>query len=58
MKLWRVINQNDGNDEFDVEGETYAEAASNALEVLGWSLSGPENNEEEESEPNCEVKNG
>ena len=37
-KIFQLININDGNDAFWVEGKTVEEAALNALEKLGWSV--------------------
>lgn len=45
MKVWTAINQHDGNDTFEVEGEAYAEAASEALQALGWALCIPDEND-------------
>ena len=48
---WTVINQYDGNNTFEVEGDNYGEAACNALQQLGWCLSITES-EEDEDTPN------
>jgi len=37
-KIYNVISENDGNDSFRVEANTPEEAASKALEVLGWGI--------------------
>ena len=42
MKKWTVINQHDGNDTFEAEGDNYGEAACDALQQLGWAISIPE----------------
>ena len=47
-KSWQVINRLDGNDTFIAEGEDMNEAAFAALSALGWSLSGPEEDEDDE----------
>lgn len=46
MKKWVVINQHDGNDTFEVEGDNYGEAAYEALNLLGWGIVIPEVEEE------------
>jgi len=38
MKTYIIINENDGNDSFTVEGNTSEEAAFAALKELGWSV--------------------
>ena len=47
-KSWQAINQHDGNDTFTVEGTDMNDAAFAALSALGWSLSGPEEDEDDE----------
>ena len=42
---WNVINQHDGNDTFEVEGDNYEEAACDALQQLGWAICTPESDE-------------
>jgi len=37
-KIYNVRSENDGNDSFWVEANTPEEAASKALEVLGWGI--------------------
>ena len=54
MKKWTVINQHDGNDTFRVEGDNYGEAACDALQQLGWAISIPESDEDEET-PNKQM---
>lgn len=49
---WTVTNQHDGNDTFEAEGDSYGEAACDALQQLGWAISIPERNEEEDT-PNA-----
>jgi hypothetical protein len=39
---WTVINQHDGNDTFDVDGDNYGEAACDALQQLGWAICVPD----------------
>ena len=39
MRKWTVINQHDGNDTFEAEGDNYGEAACDALQQLGWAIS-------------------
>ena len=50
MPKWTVINQNDGNDVFEVDGDTYEEAACEALNQLGWALAAPGKGEDEDGE--------
>jgi len=38
-----------GNDTFEVEGDNYGEAAYNALQQLGWAISVPESDEDEDT---------
>lgn len=45
---FQIINNNDGNDTFEVEAQTYDEAAHKALEELGWWVA--ENDEVEINE--------
>jgi len=52
MKKWTVINQHDGNDTFEVEGDNYGEAACDALQQLGWAISIPESDDDEDT-PNA-----
>ena len=54
MKKWTVINQHDGNDTFEVEGDNYGEAACDALQQLGWAISIPESDEDEDT-PNTKA---
>lgn len=35
---WTIINQHDGNDIFEAEGDNYKEAAYDALQQLGWAI--------------------
>ena len=56
MKKWKVINQNDGNEVFEVEGETYKEAASNALVQLGWALCTPYEKDEDNGEDEAAIR--
>ena len=51
---WDVINQYDGNDTFEIEGDNYEEAACNALEQLGWAISIPKSDNDEDT-PNPKV---
>ena len=37
-----IMNNNDENDFFEVEGKDYNEAAYNALKELGWTVVVPE----------------
>jgi hypothetical protein len=39
MKKWLVINNQDTNYTFEVEGKTAEEAAFEALNELGWNIS-------------------
>ena len=48
MKKWIVINADDGNNSFEVEGETAEEAAFTALESLGWYITEMANEEGDE----------
>ena len=43
MQTYRIINEDDPNDSFEVEAETAEGAALSALELLGWLLIEPEN---------------
>ena len=52
MKKWTVINQHDGNDTFEAEGDNYGEAAYDALQQLGWAISIPESDGNEDT-PNA-----
>ena len=54
MKKWTVINQHDGNDTFEAEGDNYGEAACDALQQLGWAISISESDEDEDT-PNAEL---
>lgn len=36
MKIYTIVNDNDGNDSFEVEAENSTDAAHKALEELGW----------------------
>jgi len=47
-KIWMVVNDNDGNDSFEVDGCTFVEAAQNALKELGWWISTPSLPDEDE----------
>jgi len=38
MTKYTVINDFDGNEQFEVEGKNVEEAALAALETLGWNL--------------------
>ena len=55
MKKWTAINQHDGNDTFEVEGDNYGEAACDALQQLGWAISIPESDEDEDT-PNDQAQ--
>lgn len=50
MKKWTVINRNDGNECFEAEGETFEQAAYDALQQLGWLLVVPENEIDEDTD--------
>jgi len=39
---WLVINQQDGNDSFEVQAADLEEAALAGLSALGWSLVAPD----------------
>ena len=43
MQTYRIINEHDANDSFEVEAESAETAAMSALETLGWLLLEPEN---------------
>jgi hypothetical protein len=45
-KYWEVVNQEDGNDSFDVVGDCVLLAASRALEELGYALVEPHDDDE------------
>jgi hypothetical protein len=49
MKTYIIINENDGNDSFTVEGNTSEEAAFAALKELGWGVTEGDEGEEENS---------
>jgi hypothetical protein len=49
MQKWTVINQYDGNNTFEVEGDDYGEAACDALQQLGWAIIIPERDEDEDT---------
>ena len=38
MKTFTIVNDNDGNDTFDVKAKNIAEAAEKALDMLGWYI--------------------
>lgn len=50
MKKHLVWSNNDGNDSFEVEGDTFEEVLINALSELGWSVSEKPIQEEDEDE--------
>ena len=50
MKKHLVWSNNDGNDSFEVEGNTFEEVLINALSELGWSVSEKPIQEEDEDE--------
>jgi len=59
MKKWTVINQHDGNDTFEAEGDNYEEAACDALQQLGWAISIPKSDEDEDEDtPNAQISGG
>jgi hypothetical protein len=47
MKKYIIINEQDGNDSFTVEGNTSEEAAFAALKELGWGVT--EGDDEDDS---------
>lgn len=47
MKTYRIINNHDGNDCFNVEAENEENAAFAALNELGWAVLLPQDNQQE-----------
>ena len=50
MKIYRVWNEFDPNDVFEVEATTSSDAAFKALEELGWLVGEGHDSEDEDTE--------
>lgn len=53
-----IWNNNDGNDSFEVEGDTFQDVLINALAELGWSVSEKPITEDEEDKEKIEFPEG
>jgi hypothetical protein len=47
MNKYKIINDYDANDSFEVEAATTEDAALEALERLGWWIANADDNEDE-----------
>jgi hypothetical protein len=50
MKTYIISNTYDANDSFEIDAENENDAAFNALRSLGWSVSLPKQEKEENSD--------